>query len=232
MFYLLQIGNAIADTAHKVIAATPAVEEKISLWDLLQKGGFIMYPLYVLLAGAIFVFFERLIAISKASKIDSSFMNIIRDNIMSGNISAARSLAKNTNNPVARMIDKGIQRIGKPIDAIEKSMENVGKLEMYKMERNLSILSLIAGIAPMFGFLGTIFGMVQLFYGIASTGEYTLGTIAGGIYTKMVTSATGLIIGLMAYVAHSFLSTQIDKTANKMEAASADFIDVLQEPTR
>ena len=232
MFYLLQIGNAIADTTHKLVAATPAIIEKISLWDLLQKGGFIMYPLYVLLAGAIFVFFERLIAIGKASKIDASFMNIIRDNIMSGNISAARSLAKNTNNPVAKMIDKGIQRIGKPIDAIEKSMENVGKLEMYKMERNLSILSLIAGIAPMFGFLGTIFGMVQLFYGIASTGEYTLGTIAGGIYTKMVTSATGLIIGLMAYVAHSFLSTKIDKTANKMEAASADFIDVLQEPTR
>ena len=232
MFYLLQITNAIADTAHKVVTVTPAIEEKISLWDLLQKGGFIMYPLYVLLAGAIFVFFERLIAISKASKIDASFMNIIRDNIISGNISAARSLAKNTNNPVARMIDKGIQRIGKPIDAIEKNMENVGKLEMYKMERNLSILSLIAGIAPMFGFLGTIFGMVQLFYGIASTGEYTLGTIAGGIYTKMVTSATGLIIGLMAYVAHSFLSTQIDKTANKMEATSADFIDVLQEPTK
>lgn len=232
MFYLLQIANAIADTAHKAVTVTPAIEEKISLWDLLQKGGFIMYPLYILLAGAIFVFFERLIAISKASKIDASFMNIVRDNIISGNISAARSLAKNTNNPVARMIDKGIQRIGKPIDAIEKSMENVGKLEMYKMERNLSILSLIAGIAPMFGFLGTIFGMVQLFYGIASTGEYTLGTIAGGIYTKMVTSATGLIIGLMAYVAHSFLSTQIDKTANKMEAASADFIDVLQEPTK
>ena len=232
MFYLLQIANAIADTTKKLIAATPAVEEKISLWDLLQKGGFIMYPLYILLAGAIFVFFERLIAINKASKIDASFMNIIRDNIITGNISAARNLAKNTNNPVARMIDKGIQRIGKSIDAIEKSMENVGKLEMYKMEKNLSILSLIAGIAPMFGFLGTIFGMVQLFYGIASTGEYTLGTIAGGIYTKMVTSATGLIIGLMAYVAHSFLSTQIDKTANKMEAASADFIDVLQEPTR
>ncbi|MBC7651284.1 MAG: MotA/TolQ/ExbB proton channel family protein, partial [Deinococcales bacterium] len=222
MFYLLQVANTIADTTKKVIAATPGVEDKISLWDLLQKGGFIMYPLYLLLAGAIFVFFERLIAINKASKIDVSFMNIIRDNIITGNISAARSLAKNTNNPVARMIDKGIQRIGKPIDAIEKSMENVGKLEMYKMEKNLSILSLIAGIAPMFGFLGTIFGMVQLFYGIASTGEYTLGTIAGGIYTKMVTSATGLIIGLMAYVAHSFLSTQIDKTANKMEAASAD----------
>lgn len=232
MFYLLQIGNAIADSTQKVANAATAVESNISLWDLLQKGGFIMYPLYILLVATIFVFFERLIAINKASKIDFSFMNIIRDNIITGNISAARNLAKNTNNPVAKMIDKGIQRIGKPIDAIEKSMENVGKLEMYKMEKNLSILSLIAGIAPMFGFLGTIFGMVQLFYGIASTGEYTLGTIAGGIYTKMVTSATGLIIGLMAYVAYSFLNTQIDKTANKMEAASADFIDILQEPTR
>jgi biopolymer transport protein ExbB len=232
MYYLLQIGNTIADSTQRVANAATAIESKISLWDLLQKGGFIMYPLYVLLVATIFVFFERLIAINKASKIDYSFMNIIRDNIITGNISAARNLAKNTNNPVAKMIDKGIQRIGKPIDAIEKSMENVGKLEMYKMEKNLSILSLIAGIAPMFGFLGTIFGMVQLFYGIASTGEYTLGTIAGGIYTKMVTSATGLIIGLMAYVAYSFLNTQIDKTANKMEAASADFIDILQEPTR
>jgi biopolymer transport protein ExbB len=181
---------------------------------------------------ALFFFFERLIAIRKASKIEPNFMSIIRDNILSGNISAARNLAKNTPNPVAKMIDKGLQRIGKPIDAIEKSMENVGKLEMYNMERNLSVLSLIAGIAPMFGFLGTIVGMVQLFYGIASTGEYTLNTIAGGIYTKMVTSATGLIIGLMAYVAYNYLSTQIDKTANKMEVASAEFIDILQEPTK
>lgn len=231
MIYLLQAGTAVADTLQKAANAV-AAPEKISMWDLLNKGGFIMYPLYLLLAGAVYVFVERLIAINKASKIDPSFMNIIRDNIVTGNISAARSLAKNTNNPVARMIDKGIQRIGKPIDAIEKSMENVGKLEMYKMERNLNILSLIAGIAPMFGFLGTIIGMVQLFYGIASTGEYTLGTIAGGIYTKMVTSATGLIIGLIAYVGHNFLSTQIDKTANKMEGASAEFIDILQEPTR
>ena len=232
MFYLLQVNNAIADTTNKVVANAVPIAEKISMWDLLQKGGFIMYPLYFLLVITIFVFFERLIAISKASKIEAGFMNIIRDNIISGNIAAARNLAKNTNNPVARMIDKGIQRIGKSIDAIEKSMENVGKLEMYKMERNLSILSLVAGIAPMFGFLGTIVGMVQLFYGIASTGEYTLGTIAGGIYTKMVTSASGLIIGLIAFVGHSFLSTQIDKTANKMESASADFIDILQEPTR
>ncbi len=141
-------------------------------------------------------------------------------------------LQKNTNNPVARIIDKGIQRLGKPIDSIEKSMENVGKLELYHMERNLGVLSLIAGIAPMFGFLGTIIGMFQLFYTLAATGEFTIQTMANGIYTKMVTSAAGLIIGLMAYIAHNFLSTQVDKTANKMEASSAEFIDILQEPTR
>jgi len=226
MFYLLQV-----DTLQKA-ASTIVTAEKISLWSLLEKGGWIMYPLYLLLIAAIFVFTERWIAIRKAGRIDANFMGIIRDHILTGNVQAARSVTKNTNNPVARMIDKGIQRIGKPIDIIEKSMENVGKLEMYNMERNLSILSLIAGIAPMFGFLGTIVGMVQLFYGIASTGEYTLNTIAGGIYTKMITSATGLIIGLIAYVGHNFLSVQIDKTANKMEAASADFIDTLQEPTK
>jgi biopolymer transport protein ExbB len=159
-------------------------------------------------------------------------MNIIRDHIVNGNVSAARSFAKNTNNPVARIIDKGIQRIGKPIDSIEKSMENVGKLELYNMERNLSILSLIAGIAPMLGFLGTIVGMFELFYRLASTGDFTIQTMANGIYTKMITSASGLIIGLLAYVAHNFLSTQVDKTANKMEASSSEFIDVLQEPTR
>lgn len=227
MFYLLQ-----TDTLQKVATNVVVATEKISLITLLEKGGWIMYPLYLLLIAAIFVFVERVIAIRKASTIDTNFMSIVRDHILNGNVQAARSMTKNTDNPVAKMIDKGIQRIGKPIDAIEKSMENVGKLEMYKMEKNLSILSLIAGIAPMFGFLGTIIGMVQLFYGIASTGEYTLNTIAGGIYTKMITSATGLIIGLIAYVGHNYLSTQIDKTANRMEAASADFIDVLQEPTK
>lgn len=227
MFHLLQI-----DTLQKAAGALPAAAEKISLWSLLEKGGWIMYPLYLLLVIAIFVFFERLIAIRKASRIEDNFMNIIRDHILSGNVTAARSLAKNTNNPVARMIDKGLQRIGKPIDAIEKSMENVGKLEMYSMERNLSILSLISGIAPMFGFLGTIIGMIQLFYGISSTGQFTLNDIAGGIYVKMITSGTGLIIGLLAYIGHNMLTTLIDKTANKMEASSAEFIDILQEPTR
>ena len=130
------------------------------------------------------------------------------------------------------MIEKGILRIGKPIDIIEDSMENVGKLEMYSLERNLPVLSLVYGIAPMLGFLGTIIGMLQLFYNISSTGDFTPSAIAGGIYTKMITSAAGLIIGLLAYVGYNFLNAQIGKAANKMEAASAEFMDILQEPTR
>lgn len=207
-------------------------EQEISIIDLLSKGGVLMIPLALLLVVAIFVFIERLLYIRKASKVEDNFMNIIRDNIVTGNVTAARSMAKNTNNPVARIIDKGIQRIGKPIDAIEKSMENVGKLEMYKMERNLNILSLIAGIAPMFGFLGTIIGMFQLFFRLASTGEFTIQSMADGIYTKLISSAVGLIIGLLAYIAYNYLNTQIDKTGNRMEVASAEFVDILQEPTR
>lgn len=218
----------VPDTAMAVQNAA----DTFNLWTLLQKGGWLMYPLYLCLIAAVFVFFERLIAIRKAAAIDTNFMRIIRDNIYSGNVSAARNLSKNSDNPVARIIDKGVQRIGKPIDAIEKSMENTGNLEIYKLERNLSILSLVYGIAPMIGFLGTIFGMLQLFHEINSTGDFTPASIAGGIYTKMVTSAAGLIIGLLAYVGYNFLNTQINKTVNKMEIASAEFIDILQEPTR
>ena len=159
-------------------------EKKMKLFDLLVNGGPLMIPLALLFLIAIFFFVERVIAIRKASNIEGNFMNIVRDHIVTGNVVAARSLAKNTDNAVARIIDKGIQRIGKPIDAIEKSMENVGKLEMYKMERNVSILSVIAGMAPMVGFLGTIFGMIQLFSNINSTGKFDLNTIAGGIYVK------------------------------------------------
>jgi len=204
----------------------------ISFFDLLKLGGWVMIPLMLLFVITIFVFFERLIAIRKASNIDSNFMNIIRDHIISGNVTAARSFAKNTNNPVARIIDKGIQRIGKPIENIERSMENVGKLEIYGLEKNLSILSLSAGIAPLLGFLGTIIGMFELFYSLATGGDFTIQTMANGIYTKVITSATGLIIGLLAYVAYNFLTTQVDKTAYKMESSSAEFLDILQEPTR
>ncbi len=232
MINLLQVVDTATGVASAVAQNDANKDGNISLGELLTLGGWIMLPLAVLFLVTIYVFVERTMAIRKASKIDGNFMNIIRDHIVNGNVTAARSFAKNTNNPVARIIDKGIQRIGKPIDSIEKSMENVGKLELYNMERNLGVLSLIAGIAPMFGFLGTIIGMFQLFYTLAATGEFTIQTMANGIYTKMVTSAAGLIIGLMAYIAHNFLSTQVDKTANKMEASSSEFIDILQEPTR
>ena len=205
---------------------------KQNLWDILERGGPLMIPLALLLVTAVFVFIERVMAINKAAKMDENFMNIIRDHIVNNNVMAARSLTKNTNSSTARMIDKGIQRIGKPIDAIEKSMENVGRLELYKMEKNVSILSVIGYIAPLFGFLGTIIGMFQLFYNIASTGEYSISNIAGGIYVKMISSAGGLIIGIIAYIMYRYLNSQIDKTTNKMEVASAEFIDILQEPTR
>jgi biopolymer transport protein ExbB len=212
-------------------AAQISAQQKENLWDILLKGGPLMIPLALLLVIAIFFFIERLMAINKASKVDENFMNIIRDHIITGNVTAARSVAKNTNNAVARIIDKGIQRIGKPIESIERSMENVAKLELYKMEKNVSVLSVIGYIAPLFGFLGTIAGMFQLFYNIASTGEYSISNIAGGIYVKMISSASGLIIGIIAYVGYRYLNSQIDKTTNKIEAASGEFIDILQEPT-
>jgi biopolymer transport protein ExbB len=232
-FFFLQIiidSSKIKDSlARAGILPAPG---KQNLWDILERGGPLMIPLALLLVTAVFVFIERVMAINKAAKMDENFMNIIRDHIVNNNVMAARSLTKNTNNSTARMIDKGIQRIGKPIDAIEKSMENVGRLELYKMEKNVSILSVIGYIAPLFGFLGTIIGMFQLFYNIASTGEYSISNIAGGIYVKMISSAGGLIIGIIAYIMYRYLNTQIDKTTNKMEVASAEFIDILQEPTR
>ena len=212
------------------VAATAGKVE--SVWSLLSKGGPLMIPLGILFALAVYFFIERLMVIRKAGKIDENFMSIIRDHIVTGNISAARNLTKNTNNPVARMIDKGIQRIGKPIDAIENSMDNVGKLEMYKMEKNLSMLSVIARIAPLFGFVGTIVGLVILLKEFATISNPSISQIADAMYIKLITSASGLIIGMLAYLGHSYLDTQINRTANRMEAASSEFIDILQEPTR
>ena len=212
--------------------ASASLAGKESLFSLLVKGGVLMIPLAIFFAMAIFFFIERLIAIRKASKIEDNFMNIIRDHIINGNVTAARSLAKNTPNPVAKMIDKGLQRIGKPIDAIEKSMDNVGKLEIYTMEKNLPVLSVIARIAPLFGFVGTIIGLVMLLRDFATATNPSITDIADAMYVKMITSATGLIIGMLSFLGYSYLNTQIDKTVHKMESASADFIDILQEPTR
>lgn len=229
---LLQIVNDSLTKVSQTAAGDTNQDGHLSFWELLTMGGWIMIPLAIMLLMAVYVFAERTIAIRNAGKIDANFMNIIRDHIVSGNISAARSFAKNTNNPVARIIDKGIQRIGKPIDVIDKSMQNVSTLEMYKLEKNLGVLSVVSKAAPIFGFVGTLVGLMQLFSGITTTGEFTPATIAGGIYTKLITSITGLVIGLGAYLAYSYLNTQIDKAANKMEAAASDFLDVLQEPTK
>ncbi len=223
---LLQVPVDSVSTA----AATSGQVE--SVWSLLTKGGPLMIPLGILFALAVFFFIERLLVVRKVSKIDENFMRIIRDHIVTGNVTAARSLAKNTDNPVARMIDKGIQRIGKPIDAIEKSMDNVGKLEMYKMEKNLVMLSVISRIAPLFGFVGTIVGLVLLLKEFATIANPSVSQIADAMYIKLITSASGLIIGMLAYLGYSFLDTQINRTANRMESASSDFIDILQEPTR
>jgi biopolymer transport protein ExbB len=229
MFHLLQI----VDTINNAVPGSANNKgETIRFFDLLYMGGWIMVPLGIMLLLAVYFFAERYIAIRNASRIDGNFMNIIRDHIVNGNVTAARSFAKNTNNPVARIIDKGIQRIGKPIESIEKSMDNVGQLEMYNLEKNLAVLSFISKAAPIFGFVGTLIGLMQLFSNIHKANEVEIGVISQGIYTKLITSITGLVIGLVAYLAYSYLNTQIDKAANRMEAASADFLDVLQEPTR
>ncbi|HWR33660.1 MAG TPA: MotA/TolQ/ExbB proton channel family protein [Chitinophagaceae bacterium] len=229
MFDLLQIVDTVSKTTEQIAGKSNSPS---SLYELVIRGGWIMIPLAAMLLLAVYFFAERLLAIRNASKIDMNFMNIIRDNITSGNITAARNFAKNNNTPVARIIDKGIQRIGKPIDSIEKSMDNVGQLEMYKLEKNLGALSVISKAAPIFGFVGTLVGLMQLFSRINTSNDFEVSTIAGGIYTKLITSITGLVIGLAAYLAYSYLNTLIDKTSNKMEAASSDFLDILQEPTR
>ena len=201
--------------------------EKISLFHLLQEGGALMIPLLLCSLVLVYVFVERLLAIRKIAVVDISFMGRIRDLVEAGNFSSAINACKAANTPLSRVIEKGIMRLGKPVDYIEKSMENTGKLEIYQMEKNVSILSTISGIAPIFGFLGTIAGMIILFFNVQHQG-FSLETIAGGIYTKMVTSAVGLIIGLLAYVGYTYLNAQINKAVNRIESASAEFLDSIQ----
>jgi biopolymer transport protein ExbB len=221
---LLQI---VTDTT-----ALESADQSISILDLAMKGGVIMIPLALLWVIAVYVFIERLITVNKAGKVPFSFMNSVKDLVTRGDVNGAKIVCSQNDTPIARIIEKGILRIGKPMENIEKSMENTGRLELYKMEKNMVILTIIAGVAPMFGFLGTIAGMIQTFFNISITSDITLGTIAGGIYVKMITSATGLMIGIMAYIGYSYLNAQIDKVVNQMEAASAEFIDVLHAPVK
>ena len=226
---LLSILLLQADTAIKAaVAATTPPPETISLFHLLQEGGALMIPLLICSIIMVYVFVAKLQVIRKASINDVSFMDRIKEQVQSGNLNGATATCKKNNTPVAHIIEKGISRIGKPIDHIEKSMENAGKLEVYHLEKNLSVLSTIAGIAPIFGFLGTIAGMIILFFNVQHQG-FSLETIAGGIYTKMVTSATGLIIGLLAYMGYAYLNAQIDKNINRMETAAVEFLDIVQD---
>ncbi|MCX8480149.1 MAG: hypothetical protein RL138_1253 [Bacteroidota bacterium] len=240
ILFLLQstetAATAVAATANEIAntvaaEAPKAAAQPTSLLDLLTKGGVIMIPIAILLVGAIYVFIERFITISKAGKVDDRFMNVVKDHIANGNIQAAKSYCRGFNHPVARVVEKGIDRIGKPIKDIERSMENVAKLEIYKMERWLNILSIIAGIAPMFGFLGTIAGMLKLFDEVASANVLSIGTIAGGINVKMVTSAAGLMVGILAFVFYNSLNAMIDRVVNKIENSSFEFVDLLHEPS-
>lgn len=228
---LLQISDSLPDTSH-VAAAAPVATQNLSFLDLIMKGGPIMIPIGLLSVATVYLFIERYLTIKRASKIDSNFMHNIRDYVHNGNIPAAIALCKTTNQPISRMIEKGLKRIGRPVKEIEDGIESVGKLEVYQMEKNVGLLGTIAGIAPLFGFLGTIFGVIKIFYNIALTDNISIGAIAGGLYEKMITSAAGIMIGIIAFILHHMLVIMIDKTVNKMETTAVDFMDLLQEPTK
>jgi biopolymer transport protein ExbB len=212
--------------------AEPVATQSISLWDMAIKGGPILIPIALLSVIAVYIFFERLFTIRRYSNIDMNFMHQIRDYVHNGNIDAAKMLCRNTKTPVARMIEKGIMRLGKPVREIESAIENVGKLEIYKLEKNMGFLATIAGIAPMFGFLGTIFGVIKLFYEIAQQNSLEINTISGGLYVKMISSASGLLVGMLAYAAYHYLVALLDRVINKMEINAVEFIDLLEEPVK
>lgn len=230
---LLQVtvnNNTVQDTLVNVanqVVAQPTVNS-MSLWDLIIKGGIIMIPIIVLSALAVYFFIERLIAIKKASKDNTHFMNSIREMIVNLKIDSAKALCQSTNTPVSRMVLKGISRIGKPISEIERSVESSGKFEISKLEKNLKILGIVAGIAPMLGFVGTIIGVIKIFYNISLADNISIGIIAGGLYEKMITSASGLIVGVLAYAGYHYLNILLDKVTFKMEDTAIEFMDLLQ----
>ena len=235
MSILLQITSTLTDTAAQAAAAlTPAAptEQSMSRWEMASKGGPILYPIALLSIFAFYIFFERLFVIMKFSRLDQNFMNQIRDQVHQGNIPAARSLCKATDSPIARMIDKGLARLGKPIRDIESAIENQGKLEVFLMEKNMGFLGTIAGIAPMFGFLGTIFGVIKIFYQISLQSSLEIDTISGGLYVKMISSASGLLVGMIAYSFYHYLMQRIDRVINKMEISAVQFVDLLEEPVK
>jgi biopolymer transport protein ExbB len=204
--------------------------EEFTVLSLLEKGGYVMYPILFLFTVALFLFIERYLYIRKTSRIDENFLHNINELLLAGNIQGAITYCKNSKFPIANLLERGLGRLGSPIREIEGAIENKAKLEIYNMEKNLGILSSIARIAPMFGFLGTVTGMIRTFHNISTSNKIEISTIASGIYEKMVTSASGLIVGIIAYVMYTLLTTMIDRSINKMEIVAMDFIDLLHKP--
>jgi biopolymer transport protein ExbB len=203
----------------------------LSLIDLVFAGGPVMIPIALLSVLAIYLFIERLLVINKANQDPDPFMNRVKDLVLRGDINGARMLCSQTDTPVARMIEKGISRIGSPLKTIEASIENIGKIEIFKLEKNLSTLATIAGATPMIGFLGTVIGMVRAFIAISQEeGSVSPKLLSSGIYTAMMTTVAGLMVGIVAYLAYNYLITRVQKVIHKMEYTSVDFIDLLQEP--
>lgn len=225
---LLQVAT---DTANQ--GGGNNAEAQLTLFELLLKGGWIMIPLFILAVVAIYIFIERYLTIKKASQIDRNFMNKIRDLVVNDNIDGAKQLCKDHDTPVARMVEKGISGIGRPLNDISASIENAGTLEVFKLEKNTATLGTISGAAPMIGFLGTVTGMIKAFYQLSVAGSnIEPAMLAGGIYEAMVTTATGLAIGIIAYIGYNYLATQIEKIVHRMEATTMEFIDILQEPAQ
>jgi biopolymer transport protein ExbB len=208
-------------------------EASMPLWDLALKGGLIMIPILALSFIAVYIFVERYFAIRRASKTDENFMNRIKDYIHDGKIESALALCQSTDSPIARMIEKGIRRIGRPLSDINTAIENVGRLEIFKLERGLPALATAAGGAPMLGFLGTVTGMVKAFYDMSMAGNnIDIGILSSGIYEAMVTTVAGLVVGIIAYFAYNILVASVEKVVNDLEAHTTEFMDLLNEPAK
>ncbi|MDI1321284.1 MAG: MotA/TolQ/ExbB proton channel family protein [Algoriphagus sp.] len=227
---LLQTLSTDSLTNIEGLAAAAPTKEPIGLLDLLITGGYMMIPLYLLFVLAIFIFFERLITLKKASSTSSHLMDQVKILVQSGQIEKAKIICAGERTPVANMIAKGIERIGSPLKNIEVSIENVGKVEIYKLEKNLNLLATVSGAAPMIGFLGTVTGMIQAFIAIAQEeGMVSPKLLSSGIYEAMITTAAGLVVGIIAYLGYNYLVTQVSKLVHNMEYSSIEFIDLLQD---
>jgi biopolymer transport protein ExbB len=224
-----QITDTAAQAGQK-LAALP--QQELRFGELMLKGGLVMIPIAILAVLALVIFFERFFTIRKASKNENNLMQQVRSSIISGNLESAVAICRNNNSPLGRMLQKGLLRIGRPIKDIEGAIENIGKLEVSKLEKNIGILGIVAGIAPMFGFLGTIAGVIKIFYDISLTDNISMGVISGGLYVKMVTSAAGLFVGLIAYVGYHVLNMMVDRVILKLETDAIEFIDLLEEPSK